>query len=242
MSQPVIVSTLQNRARVLAGLAPFTANTTVSLADALEMAKASFEELGSIAKEYTDEQLLSASGTVPTQAGLGVVSMPTHFSDLSRVSWLRAANDEVPIDWAGTNEFFSAPQGGTSSPWSSYGGGIKARLIGPNSLELFPAPDAVYTLKLYYTTGIYVVTAADTVVMRDGWSRWIVYDLCVQFRMAQQKTGEDLSPASFIAQRDAVEQRIRHQMQRDRNRHRHIQDRRGGVTAALGLMMRRRRF
>lgn len=228
---------MQERARVLCGLATLTVNTTITPAIMLDFVRTSLVELGGIVKEYTDEQLLSASGTVPTVANVATVALPTNFSDLVRLSWVKSATEDVPLEWASVDEFAATPP----SSWTGYGP-IKYRLMGPATLELFPTPTAVYTLKLHYTTGIYIATAADTVTMRDAWDQWVVFNVCMLIRMAQQKTGEDLSPASFVAQRDTVEMRIRKQLKRDKFGPQHVRDSRSEMFASVDPFTRRGRW
>jgi hypothetical protein len=215
MSQLVTVSTLTERVRTLCDLASYTTNTGVTTAAILDLIKTSFSELAAIVKEYTTEQLLTTSGTLTTTASVSTVSLPTNFSDLVRIAWQKDSTTEIDLEKANSDQFLATPQGGYSSGWDGYGV-IRYRLMGPATIELFPTPDAAYTLRLYYTTGIYVTSTSDVVMMRDGWDQWVVFNTCGLVRMRQQKTAEDPGPGSFFAQRDKKEADIRRQLKRDK--------------------------
>jgi hypothetical protein len=215
MSKLIAVSTLQERVRVLCDLADFTTDTGVTSAAVLDFLQTSFCELAAIAKEYTTADMLTSSGTLTTTATVSTVSMPLNFSDLVRISWQKDSSTEIDLEKANHNEMLAQPNGGFSSGWDGYST-IRYRLMGPATIELFPTPNAAYTLKLYYTTGIYVTSTSDVVLMRDGWEQWVVFNTSGLVRMRQQKTAEDLGPGSFFAQRDKKESDIRRQLKRDK--------------------------
>lgn len=215
MSKFVTVSTLAERVRQLCDLGDYTTDTTITQACILDFLQVSLTELAAIAKEYTTEQMLTSSGTLTTTASVSTVSVPTNFSDLVRLSWMKDATTEIDMIKADSNQFQAAPYGSSSSGWGGYGE-IRYRIMGPATIELFPTPDAAYTLRLYYTTGIYVTATTDTVMMRDGWEQWVVFNTCGLVRMRQQKTAEDLGPGSFFTQRDKKEMDIRRQLKRDK--------------------------
>jgi hypothetical protein len=215
MSKLVTVSTLAERVRQLCDLPVYDTETTVTSAAVLDFLQVSFCELAAIAKEYTTADMLTSFGTLTTTATVSTVSMPTNFSDLVRISWLKDSTTEIDLEKANPNEFRAAPNGGYSSGWDGYGT-IRYRLMGPATIELFPTPNAAFTLRLYYTTGIYVTATSDVVMMRDGWEQWVVLNACGLVRMRQQKTADDPGPGNFFAQRDKKEMDIRRQLKRDK--------------------------
>ncbi len=224
MSQSVTVSTLVERVRQLCDLPPFTTDTPVTSAAILDLIRTSLSMLGGIVREYSDEELLTTSSLLSTQANVPVVSLPVAFSDLVRLSWVKSDTIELLLDRAGVQEW--SPN--TWGAWSSWdGNGVpKYRVMGANVIELYPTPTAVYSLRAYYSTGIYVSSTGDVVTMRDGWDQWVVFNTCALVRQRQQKSAEDPGPGGFIAQRDYVEQSIRRQMKRDRWGSAKIQDKR----------------
>ncbi|MFT3927438.1 MAG: hypothetical protein QM778_33200 [Myxococcales bacterium] len=235
MSQQVQVSTLQERVRVLCGLEPYTANTLFTPAIILDLVRAALTQLGGIIKEYSDQQLLTTFGLVATTPGLSVVSLPTGFSDLMRISWLRTATEETPLEWADVDNWLASPVASSSS-WDTFTV-PKYRVMGANTVELYPTPQAAYNLKLHYTTGIYVTTASDFVVMQDSWDQWVVFYTCIMVRLAQQKEGEAVSPASFIALLEKEDAAIRKRLKKSRDKFgiETIRDVRGGMVDANQL-------
>jgi hypothetical protein len=215
MSKTYAVSTLIERARVLCGLPAFTTDTTVTTAAALDFAQAACEMLGGIVGERSEENYLAAFDTLTTQAGVEIVSLPDACNDLLRLSWLRSASEEITLERAVIDEFVAYPH-----QWS---GNIRPRYrIIDNAIDLFPTPDAVYTLRIYYTTGIYVTSTASTIVCRPFWDQWITMQLCKFFRPVQQKGSPD-----FDGMQAQAEMRIERQLRRDRAGIRQIRDLRG---------------
>lgn len=211
MSQSVAVSTIQSRVCQMCDLpTTLTTTTTVTAACMLDFIKTSCTLLAAVVKEYSDEQLLTSYGTITTTANVAAVTLPNNFSDLIRIAWLKATNEEVLLEQAVSDEWFPMPWSGATNPWSGYGR-IRYRLKGANTIEFYPTPDAAYTLNLHYTTGIYVTSTSDTIVCRDGWDQWITLMTCTMVRARQQKDGSEF--AGPLAMLDSS---IRRQMKRDR--------------------------
>jgi hypothetical protein len=215
MSQIVAVSTLQERVRVLCGLPAFSTTSAVRTSDILDFLQASCAMLGGIVKERAGENYLGASGTLMTQADVPWVSLPTQCSDVLRLSWQKSASEEIPLERATVDELQAYPNRWSGDQTPRYA------LVG-NTIELFPTPDAAYTLRIYYTTGIYVTSTSDQFVCRDWWDQWIVMQACRFVRATQQKDG-----AEFIGMQAEAESKIRSQLKRDHFGVRRVRDLRG---------------
>lgn len=223
MSFPFQISTGIERVRQLCGLGPFTANSQVTSTAVLDYFKTAAVLLGGMVKEYSDEELLTSSGTITTVPNVAQVSLPTHFSDLIRIVWMRTPTEEIPLEWANVDDWEANPSGGLSNAWTTHGP-IKYRLMGANTIELYPTPPGAYTLKLHYTTGIYVTSTSDTLIVRDGWDQWMVLQCCIFVRTSQQKDGSEFWP-----QLQMLEASIRKQLRRDKFGVQTIRDLRGSM-------------
>lgn len=204
MSKQVAISTLRNRVRVLCGLPQFTATTTITTDMILDFLQTACVNLGGIVGAQADENYLSAFLEFPVVAGVSLISLPDDCTDLLRLSWIKSASEELDLEHAQPEEQRSYP-----SNWNgTYP--VRYRLIG-NAIELYPTPDAAYTLRAYYTTGIYVTSVADTILCRPFWDQWIVYHVCQMVRGVQQK-----SCPEFDAQLAMAERNLRDQLRRDK--------------------------
>lgn len=215
MSQAIAVSTIQERVRVMCGLPVFTTNTTITSAAMLDFIKVAVSLLAGIVKEASSELYFAEATTVETVADLPMVSFPSNnFSDLIRLAWQKDENTEVPIERA-TLEEMSA--GASSSGWADVNTGRpKYRLLG-QTIELYPTPDAVYTLNVHYSTGLYPTSTTSTMVCRDGWDQWMALQTCVLVRAAQTRDASDFNTLLYGADwQSGLTAAIKRQLPRDR--------------------------
>jgi hypothetical protein len=231
MGAAVLVSDVIQEAMVRLAL-PTTLTTTTfpKAAEALALVKFSARRLGGIIRRADSDYFL-ATGSLSTTANQQHVALPSNFSDLRQLSWMRSADERVELKMASVDEMDAATQ--TPRAWDS---APKYRLQGGNIL-FFPEPSAVYTLSIYYDTGIYVTATSDSIDCQPGWEEWLVLDVCVRVRQM-----EEASAADIIAERNKVEYDIvRQATSRDRYRTHEVRDlwEGGEVIDSRSLFVRR---
>lgn len=197
MAVPFAVSDVQESVRVRCGLPAYTTNTNITTAMILAMVQESARDLSGLLNEM--DWYFVTTDALATLANIPLVSLPTNFAQLLRLTWDRDANWRYDIPLANLEQVPTSPAVSWESCLPSY------RLVG-NTLEFFPTPTAVYALELRYSTGAFVASAADTLYGQVGWDTWIVYNCCC---IVKQRQGEDY--AAFAAERDRKMLEIRGQ-------------------------------
>jgi hypothetical protein len=188
MATNVLVSELLEESRIRLDYPAFTTTTFVTSAAALSMLKFSARRLSGILRRANSDYFTTTS-TVPTVASTATVSLPSNMSDLIQVAWLRSATDSVPLERASVDQLLVPTE--DVRAWS---GAPLYRLEG-NLIRLFPTPDQIYTLSLYYDTGIYVSATSDNIACQPGWDEWLVLDFCIKCRQREEKPADDFMMA-----------------------------------------------
>ncbi len=224
MSQSVAVSTIQSRVCTLCDLPAPTSDTSVTANAMLDLLKVSCSLLaGIVSSEYPGEMYFATSSTLTTVAGVPLVSTPSNFSDLLRLTWQKSDSEEIPLLRATPETMRAWPESWGDSECTE----IYYRFSG-SAIELFPTPDAAYTLNIHYSTGLYPASTASTFIARDGWDQWITLQTCVLVRARQQKDATD-----FVMALEKLEAAIRRQIKRDRYGVRQIRDLRGDAFSPI---------
>lgn len=221
MSVSVLVSEVIERARQRCALPAFSATTFVTSTEVLDMVKASCQRLSAIVDEAWGENYFTTSGTLTTTAGLEYVSLPANFASLLRIAWVKSDTDHVMLRAASVDDWSPSVQ-----TWDSCGG-PRYRITG-NTIEFWPLPDDAHTLKIYYSTGIFITATTDTIQTRNGWDEWLVLDLRIKIldKYDQDWTG-------IAAMQAKVEHDIRAQLTtRDRGAVHQVRDLRGASLEA----------
>jgi hypothetical protein len=209
----VLVSEIIEEARVRLGLPTVSSSSFFGTANSLNLAKFSARRLSGIIRRLDSDYFLT-TGSLSTTAGQNAVALPTNFSDLRQLSWMRGTNERVPLDMAGPDDWDA-----TSEDAKAWDSAPRYRIQGGNVL-LYPKPNAIYTLSIYYDTGIYVTATSDSISCQPGWDEWMVLDICVRVRQM-----EEVSAADFLAERNKVEADIVSQaLTRDRFRTHQVRD------------------
>jgi hypothetical protein len=210
----ILVSEVIEEARVRMNAPAFTASTQITTTAALNLLKFSARRLSSKLRRAYGSDYFTRTGTLTTQADLNSVSLPQDFTDLRQIAWVRDSGPSIPLEVASVDEFLTP--GELSQAWA---GAPKYRLQG-NVVQFFPCPNAVYTLSLYYDTGIFVTAASDTMIIQPGWEEWLINDFCVKVRQSQNKEAGD-----FIRERAIAEEEIlKEASQRDRFQNHTVRD------------------
>lgn len=195
MSVPFSVVDIQERVRVRCDLPTFTTNTKITTAMILAMVQESARDLSGIMNDA--EWYFVTTAQLNTVAGVPYVSLPLNFAAMQRLCWQQSSNVVIELEPANM-EYVHPTEAGLQ--WESCR--PKYRLVG-NTLEFFPTPQAVYALELRYSTGVFIASAADTLMGQVGWDTWIVYNCCC---IVKQRSGEDYS--AFAAERERIERKI----------------------------------
>lgn len=194
MGQTILVSEVLEECRVRLGSPPFTSNTAITSAAALNMIKFSARRLGALVRRAFGSDYFCKPGTIATQAGLNMVSLPADFSDLRQIAWVRDDGISIPLELASVDQWLA--QGEEPVSWSC---APVYRLMG-NTIQFFPCPSDVYTLSIYYDGGIYVTATTDVFVIQPGWEEWLINDFCVKYRQFENKDSTDYQRERAIAQ------------------------------------------
>lgn len=230
MGAAVLVSAIITEIQERLDLPTFGSSSFPTSTAALNLVISSAKRLSGLIRRCDSEYFL-VTGALSTVANTQAVALPSNFSDLRQLSWMRSATERVPLDLAGPDDWNAASEAGVA--WD---GAPRYRLQGGNIL-LFPKPSAVYTLSIYYDTGIYVSATSDSIDCQPGWDEWMVLDACVRVR---QK--EEASAADLLKERDKVEADIvRQATTRDRFRTHQVRDlyEGGEVIDSRSLYVRR---
>jgi hypothetical protein len=224
VSQTITVSTIQSRVCTLCGIEDtLTADTNPSSTAMLDLLKTACSELAAIVGERASEMYFATTGTVSTVASTATVALPANFSDLLRITWQRSESEEIELHRATPETARAWP-----NAWNSDECAAVFYTIEGSNLRFFPTPDAVYTVNLRYTTGLYPASTAATFTGRDGWDQWIALYTCVLVRARQQRSAQDFMTLLYgpDLETGGLTARIRRQLRRDRVGVRRVRDRR----------------
>jgi hypothetical protein len=188
VSVPFAVSDIIERVRTRADLPAFNANTNVTDAMVLSMVQESARDLSALLNDL--EWYFVTTQDLATTAGVPYVSLPANCATVIDVTWLR---DSVRYTKLRSADIEAMP----SQPTMVWANTIPAFRLAGNLIELFPTPDAVYSLRVRYSTGAFIASAADTLFGQAGWDTWIIYNVCCIIRQR-----EDRDYSAFAQERD----------------------------------------
>jgi hypothetical protein len=227
VSQTITLSTIQSRVISICGLpATLTTDTTVTLAEMLDYLKMACTLLGGAVKKRSSEFYFTTSSNLSTVANTATVAIPSGFSDLYYLKWLKSSSEEIDLYRATPEDFKAYPNTWNRSECPK----IYYRLVGDN-IEFFPTPDAVYTVKAYYSTGLYPTDLSSTFNGRDGWDQWIALQAALMVRTRQQKDAADIRMLLYGSDgiSGGVNGALLDQLKRDKYGVRQVRDVRGSI-------------
>ncbi len=227
MSQTITVSDIQSRVCTLCDLpATLTTDTTVTAAQMLDFLKVSCEMLSGLVGERAAEMYFVTSGTLSTVAATATVALPSGFSDLLKLTWQKSESEEVALERAQPEDMRAWPLSWGDSECTR----VTYALRGSN-LALYPTPDAIYTLNIDYSTGLYPTSTASTFVAKDNWQLWVTYQACLLVRARQQKDASDFRVMLYGPDMETggLTASIRRQLKRDKVGVRRVRDVRGAL-------------
>ena len=203
MSIAIAVQDIVNRVAYRCELPTFTVDTNTSSTDVLMLVQESTRRLSGIMGDLSDEAYFATTGTLATVANIPVVSVPANFGNLLGIHWVQTDGTPVLLRQANQEEIGPSQTNG----WNN----IEAPTykLTANTIEFFPPPDSVETIKVRYTTGLFVTSLADTLQAALGWDTWVVLDVACVVRQRQDKDYSALS-----AEKGLIEREIRTQARR----------------------------
>lgn len=130
-------------------------------------------------------EFLSTSTILTTAAGVATYDLPTDFWQLRSVIWRRGLRDVVPL-------FRFADRDRAELERETWSARSRYRLAdvalgGTPTIELCPAPDASYTLRVGYIPDPPTITSVADLVCAPGMDEWIVLD-CTVTLLALEET------------------------------------------------------
>jgi len=201
----VLVSDIMEEARVRLDYDDFSTTSYVTTTMALNWVKFGARRLSSLIRWANSDYFLTL-GTVTTTASVSTVSLPSNFTDLRQIAWLRAADESVPLRMASVDDYLAA--GESVKAWDAP---PLYRLHG-STLRFFPTPSDTYTVSLYYDTGIFVTATSDSIDAQPGWDEWLIQDFMVKALEREEKD----STESIRMKMQIEEEIVAQAKQRDR--------------------------
>ncbi len=212
-------ASLEEEVRQRTDLPAYGSDSPITQTEIALMVEKSLNRLGALVNQHYGEGYFTETATLTTSAGFSLVSLPQDFETLLRVSWARDSNSpNVPLSLASVDDWDAYPSAWGSLGWGGCPSAPMYRL-GGSTIELFPTPDAAYTLSIHYTTQLAFSGTTPAVQLRQGWEDWIVCDVAIRVRQRQQKDASE-----FTQERMLLEDKIIQQAKRDNYSPRQIRD------------------
>lgn len=215
-------------------LPAFSSSSFVTTSDILALVKSSGRRLSGLLTRLYGDAFFAETATLTTVAGFDLVSLPSNFATLRSLHWIDGNNalelaranpgdyDPEAVAWGSISDI------GLTSATPTYA-------LEANVIRLTPTPAAAYTLRLGYTSGIFITAASDTIQGQIGWDEWMILDCCQRIREREQKNASE-----FIRDRLELEEQIKDQAsQRDRYANVQVVDRRGIAKSRENRLWRR---
>lgn len=203
MGRSVTLTLLREAVRTRYDLPTFSSSTFITTTHVNALLNASLQAYTAMLCEAYGDSYFTTSATAATSAGVGTNALPTRFYKLTRLWWVRATDDVVPIRRANAAELALASYSARS--WTEYG--PRYRLQGTANVQWLPKPDAVYNVVFDYVQ-LPADLSADGDVFEGGpgWDEWVVNDVCAKIAAREEK-----DPSVYMAHRADWEARIRAQ-------------------------------
>ena len=179
------VSDIAEDVRQLLTVPTFTASSKPTTTRVLAQIQRSTRSLAALTRQKLgrDYDLISYDAVV-TQPNVNQVSLPPNFGELVKISWVKDATTQVPLDHALPSDF--EPLGFNPRSWEAPvdSGYLTTRpkySIEGNTITFYPCPSQVYNIAIWYTDHFVVTALTDNIVGRLDWDRWIALDVAMAF-------------------------------------------------------------
>jgi hypothetical protein len=189
--------------------------------DAIGMlVRASAAKLSGIMTRLYSDALFAETATLTAQAGLDLVSLPANMGTLRSVHWIQDSH-AYELCRADLHEFTAESESwGQPSDYVWNNATLPRFTLEANVLRLVPTPSKVYTLRIAYTTGIFLPATASYEDLRIltfpgqiGWKEWMIADIAYRVSKREQKDGSVYLNDMAIAEaqmKDHISQRDRY--------------------------------
>lgn len=203
MSRLVTFSDLREEVRLRYDLpSAFSSSTFVTTTAVNSWINKSLQAYYALLLECFGDNYFATNTTLTTTPSTSTTALPSRFTKLLSMRWLRGTNDSVKLLPASSDEIGLYALGAVS--WSDYSPRFR---LTSSAVEWFPTPSAAYSVRCDYMALPADLSAdGDTFDAGNGWEEWVILDVC---RKIAAK--EETNPASWLAERDDFERRIRMQ-------------------------------
>jgi hypothetical protein len=194
-------------------------NEFITTDQAIALLKASATRLSGVLTRLYSDGLFAETATLTTVPNFDLVSLPEQFATLRSVHWVASNGTAYPLTRADVHEYVETPVswGDPNNYWSC--DVLPMFTLEANVLRLVPTPTQAYTLRVAYTTGVFLELDSSsesvfetTFAGQIGWREWMVADIC--YRMAKR---EQRDPTNFLNDLAVAEAQMKdHISQRDR--------------------------
>lgn len=167
----------------------------------------SIAALHSMIVEAGEDDFLT-SADISTVAGTETYSLTTPAATFYKVEHVEVQIDGIwtPLErWQFSERHLY--ENSSNGGWGWQAGKIAYRIVGRDNLRILPAPDGVYTVRLWYHAASVLLSAdSDTYDGRDGWEEWVVLDAAIKIGVK-----EESDVGALVGEREKVELRIKPQ-------------------------------
>ena len=187
----------------------FASGDFVSDAQALQLLKNSARRLGGLFTGRFGDAYWLQTATLATQAGLELVSLPDNLATIQALYWIDSHNEARKLMHAELRDWQPTAQAWANSGdwlWPSV---LPTYRLQGNAIALQPVPSAVYSLRLEYSTGIFVASSSDTIFGQVGWDEWLTLDCCERIADREDKQSDKWYAKKMAIQDEILEQASR---------------------------------
>lgn len=191
-----IITDVQQRLR----LPTFSSTTDLTDIQVLTWIQQAVRALCAMHRQKFPEDLdLVSSTTVSTIAGFNFATLPADFGELYKISWVKSATEFYDLEEALLSDV--EPLSFNPHAW---GEPPKYRLTGA-TVEFYPCPSQVYTVRLWYSNHITSLTAVSSFSGRIDWDEWVALKVCETYLRRNGRLDE---AGVFTQDRLLLEQRL----------------------------------
>lgn len=221
---PLSAQSVVDSALIRMNLVPAGVGEFITPAIALDFVQGSLEGLTGLLTRLCGDTYFLQVADVLTQAYDDTISTPRLFATLESIDWI---NGEVAV--AGTEKYRMLPaQFDNYDPTPAKWGHDKlpSYRLEANTIVFTPVPTAVETLRIKYTTGLFIQSLTDFIPAQVGWKEWLICDFACRVRDRQEKDATSWMDKKMLAEAQIEEWASR----RDRNGAMQVRDPRDALN------------
>ncbi len=216
-------------------LPAFSSGEFVTTDDAVRLLQSSVRRLSGMLTRLFGDAFFAETSTLTTVPDFDLVSLPDNLATIRSLHWIKDDQTAIELTRADIHSYQEQPQSWSNNgSWRSCNFAPTYR-IEANVIVLVPKPTEAYTLRLNYTTGIFIpdnVFDGETpyeIEGQIGWQEWMAADICYQITKREQK-----DPSVYLNELQFLEQQFKeHIANRDRFSTYQVRDARGATLDPL---------